>query len=409
MFTENHELNMNILADLSNAFISTYKINPYQPGILSGLTFALKDNIDAANEVTGYGSPFWAETQSKPVVNAICLDQLLSSGATCLGKTYSDELAYSLIGINSFYGTPLNPKAPDRVPGGSSSGSASAVASELADFALGTDTGGSIRIPANNCGIWGYRPSHGLISVAGVKSLAPSFDTVGVLAKSGETLEKVMKVLIAADEQEYSNPVSLYFLDDIFEQCDNQILEAILPTLDQLVHHNNVEHMKLSHIMKQVNCEWLFQQAGLLLSAEIWNTFGAWVVHDNPTLSLGVASNFENYAKNVKRVDIQRSIFETKCFSQKLNKFLEKKTILCFPTALDLAPKLDQATDEFLSKMNYYPRTMAVTAISSLSRLPEITIPVAEVAGATVGLSFVTSYGQDMRLINFCNRLTNQN
>ena len=94
---------------------------------------------------------------------------------------------------NTFYGTPLNPKAPDRVPGGSSSGSASAVASQLVDFSIGTDTAGSVRVPASNCGIWGYRPSHGIISPTGVLALAPSFDTVGIFSRSGEILEKVRK------------------------------------------------------------------------------------------------------------------------------------------------------------------------------------------------------------------------
>lgn len=405
MSTEDQELSRNKFSDSLNTFICTNKITPYRPGLLSGLTFAIKDNIDVANEITGYGNPFWLETHSQAVVNAVCIDQLLSEGATCLGKTHSDELAYSLIGINSFYGTPLNPKAPDRVPGGSSSGSASAVASGLVGFALGTDTGGSIRIPANNCGIWGYRPSHGLISVAGVKTLAPSFDTVGVLAHTGDILEKIMKVLIPEEEQDSSNSLSVYFLEDIFEQCDKKILETMLPILDEIFRNIEVGQVRLSNIMEGVNCEWLFQHSGFLLSAEIWNTFGAWVEHINPTLSSGVAANFESYAKAIDRAAIQNNLFETKCFSQKLNKFLGKRNILCFPTALDLAPKLEHATEEFLTKNNYYPRTMAVTAISTLSRTPEITIPITQVAGVPVGLSFIASYGEDMRLVNFCNKL----
>lgn len=161
----------------------------------------------------------------------------------------------------------------------------------------------------------------------------------------------------------------------------------------------------MTYIVEDVNCEWLFQRAGFLLSTEIWNTFGAWVEHVNPKLSLGVASNFDSYAKSVNRIEIQNNLFQVKCFSQKLNKFLGKEIILCFLTALDLAPKLDQATPECLSKKNYYPRNMAVTAISSLSGIPEVTIPFACVAGVPVGLSFLASYGQDMTLINFCNSL----
>src|SRR4029077_5312214 len=98
--------------------------------------------------------------------HAVCMEQLLAAGARCEGKTVSDELAFSLIGENHFYGTPLNPRTPGRVPGGSSGGSASAVACGLVDFAVGTDTGGSVRVPSSNCGIWGFRPSHGFVSVA---------------------------------------------------------------------------------------------------------------------------------------------------------------------------------------------------------------------------------------------------
>src|SRR5262249_11646349 len=143
-------------------------------------------------------NPTWRDEHPPAAINAVCVDQLLQSGARCLGKTVTDELAFSLLGENFFYGTPLNPKAPDRCPGGSSSGSASAVASGFFDFALGTDTGGSVRVPASNCGIWGMRPSHGAVSVAGVNPFAPTFDTVGVLAKSLNVLTKVVLQLVGS-------------------------------------------------------------------------------------------------------------------------------------------------------------------------------------------------------------------
>ena len=406
MSIDNKSANMHNLFNSSSAFISTNITNAYHSGELSGLTFATKDNIDVASEITGYGSPSWAATHPKPVVHAFCVDQLLSAGATCLGKTHTDELAYSLIGINPFYGTPLNPKAPNRVPGGSSSGSASAVANGLVDFAIGTDTGGSVRVPASNCGIWGYRPSHGLISVAGVAALAPSFDTVGVLANTGEVLERVMRVLLAEDKMNHSVAASICFLDDIFQVCDSQIVKLITSVVTEISDHFKTEHLNLSMITdKHINCEWLFAKAGLLLSTEIWNTFGAWVESSNPKLSLEVENNFKNFAKPANRKDIQDSLYKTKSFSKQLNEYLYKGNILCFPTTLDLAPRLDQITDEFLSEGNYYPRAMGVTAISGLSHTPEITIPIANPEGVSMGLSFIAGYGQDMMLINFCNDL----
>ena len=180
----------------SGAFVQEFTLEPKGSGLLTGLRFAVKDLIDLKGYVTSCGNPSWRDTHPVAAANAVCVDQLLFAGAECAGKTVTDELAFGLSGENHFFGTPLNPRAPNRVPGGSSSGSASAVACGLVDFALGTDTGGSVRVPASNCGIFGMRPSSGVISVAGVNPLAPTFDTVGAMASSYETLAKAMSVLL---------------------------------------------------------------------------------------------------------------------------------------------------------------------------------------------------------------------
>src|SRR5215468_4628901 len=200
LLTLRHSQRMNsstITVAQSNAFVTTFDLSPTGSGSLNGLRFAVKDTIDVAGFKTGCGNPTWRDSHPAAVVHAICVEQLLRAGARCVGKAICDELAFSLLGENHFFGTPLNARAPDRVPGGSSSGSASAVACGLVDFALGTDTGGSTRVPANNCGIWGFRPSHGFVSVAGVNPLAPSFDTVGVLARNADVLAKVGLGLLA--------------------------------------------------------------------------------------------------------------------------------------------------------------------------------------------------------------------
>src|SRR6478609_9918870 len=200
-----------------NAFVTTFNLSSTGSGPLDGLRFAVKDTIDIAGFKTGCGNPTWRDSHPAAVVNAVCVEQLLHAGARCIGKTISDELAFSLLGENHFYGTPLNAHAPDRVPGGSSSGSASAVACGLVDFALGTDTGGSIRVPASNCGIWGYRPSHDFVSVAGVNPLAPSFDTVGIFAKSADVLAKVALVLLAGAPLSASKPAKIYLIREAFD------------------------------------------------------------------------------------------------------------------------------------------------------------------------------------------------
>ena len=156
-----------ISAEESKAFVELFDLPPYGHGELNNLNFAVKDSIDIKDRMTGYGNPAWSRTRLPAAVNALCVDQLLTHGARCSGKTICDEMTFSLDGENVHYGTPLNPAAPERVPGGSSSGSASAVACGLVDFALGTDCGGSTRVPASNCGIFGMRPSYGAISTAG--------------------------------------------------------------------------------------------------------------------------------------------------------------------------------------------------------------------------------------------------
>src|SRR6478752_1674080 len=194
----------------SGAFIERFTLAPTKDGPLRGLRFAVKDLIDVAGHTTGCGNPTRLTTHPPASVSAVCVEQLLAAGAQCEGKTITDELAFSLLGENHHYGTPLNPAAPDRVPGGSSNGSASAVACGLVDFALGTDTGGSVRVPASNCGIWGFRPSHGFVSVAGVNPLAPSFDTVGVLAQNADVLAKVAFVLLSAAPVSPSKPGTIH-------------------------------------------------------------------------------------------------------------------------------------------------------------------------------------------------------
>src|SRR5947199_6802555 len=167
----------------SSAFLTTFELPPTGSGMLDGLCFAVKDLIDVAGWKTGCGNPTWRDSHPPAMAHAVCVEQLLRAGARCVGKTICDELAFSLLGENHFYGTPLNARAPDRVPGGSSSGSASAVAAGLCDTALGTDTGGSVRVPASFCGLYGIRPTHGRIDMSGVMPQAPRTGTTRWFAR----------------------------------------------------------------------------------------------------------------------------------------------------------------------------------------------------------------------------------
>src|SRR5256885_2590049 len=165
-------------------------------GPLTGLTFAAKDLFDVAGHPTGGGNPDWARQNPVPTRHAWAVQRLLDAGATLIGKTITDEVSLGILGENPFDGTPLNPKAPDRVPGGSSSGSASAVAQGLCDVALGTDTGGSVRVPASFCGLYGIRPTHGRLDLTGMMAQAPSSDTTGWFARDAKTFARVSEVLL---------------------------------------------------------------------------------------------------------------------------------------------------------------------------------------------------------------------
>jgi amidase len=168
-------------------------------GALAGLSFAAKDLFDVAGYPTGGGSPTVLALSGIKTRTAPTVQRLLDAGARFVGKTITDELAFSLNGLNAHFGSPVNGAAPTRISGGSSSGSASAVSNGLCDLALGTDTGGSVRAPASHCGLYGLRPTHGRISLHGALDLAPSFDTCGWFTRDAATFARVAQVLLGSD------------------------------------------------------------------------------------------------------------------------------------------------------------------------------------------------------------------
>src|ERR1700686_2148474 len=201
-------------------------------GRLLGCSFAVKDVFDLAGYRTGNGHPRWLETHPPAERTASAVERLLAAGAHLVGKTYCDEMTYSINGENVHYGTPVNPRAPGRIPGGSSSGSASAVSGGLVDFALGTDCGGSVRIPASYCGIYGIRTSHGLVPADGVVPLAKSFDTVGWFARTASLMQRVGRVLLPPAKPFL--PKRLVIATDAFAALDSEICAALAPAIETL-------------------------------------------------------------------------------------------------------------------------------------------------------------------------------
>ena len=385
----------------SNAFMATFEVPPTGSGPLDGLSFAVKDLIDVAGWKTGCGNPAWHDTHPTAVVHAVCVEQLLLAGARCVGKTVSDELAFSLLGQNHFYGTPLNFRAPDRVPGGSSSGSASAVACGLVDFALGTDTGGSIRVPASNCGIWGFRPSHGFISVAGVNPLAPTFDTVGLFSTSADVLARVAGVLLPDAPPLAGEPNAIYLIQEAFAQADPEVQQALRKPVRVLRDRfgGQVREASLRDIAgNEASLPTWGDTYCVLQWAEITSCLGAWIADAKPAFGPATAASFA-LTNQLDRRRISEAVARRERYFRRLHSFLGSHDLLCIPTTPTLAPSKGAVLPRTSSGSGYYPRTLAQTSLAGIGRLPQVSMPVGRSAGVPVGLSLLAGHGHDPFLL----------
>jgi amidase len=364
-------------------------------GPLDGLTFAVKDLVDVAGMRTGAGSPAWLATHDPAPANAPVVDCLLDSGARLVGKTQTDELAFSLNGENHHYGTPLNPACPERVPGGSSSGSASAVAQGLVDFAIGTDTAGSVRVPSAYCGLWGIRPSFGAVSMAGIVPLAPPFDTVGWMSADPMLLDRVGRVLLPEDSRAWS-PTRFVRSGDAFELADGetcQALEASLVDIAKLFGSGDT-----LNIAAEGDC--LAHLAGQFRAMQghaIWRTHGAWIEASRPEFGPGVGDRFR-WAATVSAAEADRARDYQVSFRTRLAELLGSDGLIVLPTAPGPAPYLATPPKELEPFRN---RLLTLTAIASFSGCPQVSLPVALCDGAPVGLSFIAPAGTDRVLLAF--------
>lgn len=406
MFTLRQSQQMNrsaITVAESNAFVTTFDLSPIDSGPLDGLSFAVKDTIDIAGFKTGCGNPTWSDSHPAAVVHALCVEQLLHAGARCVGKTISDELAFSLLGENHFYGTPLNAHAPDRVPGGSSSGSASAVACGLVDFALGTDTGGSTRVPASNCGIWGFRPSHDFISVAGVNPLAPSFDTVGILARDADLLAKVALVLLAAAPASPAKPVTIHLIREAFDLADGDVQQNLSEPLQRLreIFGGAVRESSLQELVGDDAGDSFATWAEsfcVIQWAEIESCLGSWIANARPEFGPETAASFQ-LMKQLDRGRIAEALQRREQYFQSLHEFLGPNDLLCIPTTPALAPRKGDPPRRSSSGSGYYPRTLSLTSVAGMGRLPQVSLPIAEAGGVPVGLSLLARHAHDSFLL----------
>jgi amidase len=360
-------------------------------GPLRGLTFAVKDVFDIAGHRTGNGNPVWLETHPPAARTASSVERLLAAGAQMVGKTHTDEMTYSLNGENVHYGTPTNPRAPGRIPGGSSSGSAVAVAGGLADFALGTDCGGSIRLPASYCGIFGIRPTHGLVPADGVVDLAASFDTVGWFARDAQTLRRVGEVLLPTTP---FAPKRLLIADDAFAFVGPEVSAALAAAVDRLkaalADHRHVR------VYASEPAAWsgIFR---VLQGSEIWRRHGDWIEAHNPSFGPGIAERFR-WARTIDPAEVERLRPQREAVARRMAELLGGDALLCLPTAPGIAPKLATPPDELEV---FRARAFGLLSIAGLARLPQVALPLATMGGCPLGLSLIGPSGCDRGLLDW--------
>ncbi|UCH75921.1 MAG: amidase [Rhodospirillales bacterium] len=369
-----------------------------QDALLSGLTFAVKDIIDVAGCRTGCGNPDWLRTHEPATESAPVVERLIEAGATMIGKTVTEEMAYSLIGENVHYGAPVNVNAPGRVAGGSSSGSAAAVAAGEAHFALGSDTGGSVRIPASFCGVYGLRPTHGRIPLEGIMPLGPSYDTIGWFARDPAVMSGVAHVLFD-DWREPEILTRLYVPEDIWAVADEAVQAAVAPVLDRLEELVGPQQGILigedSSIEPQLNAYIVLQ------GREAWQTHRDWIEAERPTFGPGVADRFRTIA-GFSDDEVARWADWRKEFSEWLRSVLNEGAVMALPTAPCIAPLVGQSQDELADVRK---RILLMTGVAGHAGLPQISIPLATVDGCPVGFSIIGRLGGDEVLLDLARRI----
>lgn len=366
-------------------------------GPLAGLNFAAKDLFDVAGHPTGAGNPSWLATHPVPAEHSAVVAQLLAAGATLMGKVLTDELAYSLHGDNTHYGTPINSRYPERVTGGSSSGSAAAVTAGLVDFALGTDTGGSTRVPASYCGIWGLRSTHGLVSTRGLVPLHPSFDTATWLAADGEVFERVGRVLLP---DSLYTPRRLLLPLDAWELADEIFTTPLQRARDILAHQLSCvpEGLRIAGDAGLAAWRQTYVTAGAF---EGWQVHGDWITQTQPVFAPAIASRW----KAASQVTAEASAAARAAQAQiraHVHGLLGTDGLLLLPSAASLAPRRDAAPADVDAVRL---RTMAITCIAGLCGLPQISLPVRTDSGDMLGISLLGPAGSDLALIQLARSL----
>jgi len=367
-------------------------------GPLAGLTVAVKDMYDIAGTTTGGGNPDWLAAHAPATSHAPAVARLLAAGATIIGKTICDEFFFSVTGANAHYGTPPNVRAPGRLPGGSSSGSAAATAAGVCDIALGSDTGGSVRAPASFCGLYGIRPTHGRVDLTGAMAMAESFDVAGWFAASPGVFRKVGRVLLD-DARVDAAVAAMVVLDDAFEQADDAVAVMIRSALGAMA--DELPKPSSARIAPDGLDAW-FDCFRIIQARETWQVYGSFIEAKRPRLGPGIKERME-FAATVSQRDAEIARAHRARLRDVIRDVARPGTILVLPTVPSIAPRVDASADE----LNVFrPRVMRMTCIAGLGGLPQVTLPVGTVSGCPAGLSVIGWAGGDEVLLDLAVRLS---
>lgn len=375
-------------------------------GPLSGLSYGLKDIYDIAGIPTAFGSPAWLKSHSIPKSTAAFIETLSNAGANLLGKTHTDELTYSILGINAHYGTPINSCSPLRVPGGSSSGSAAAVAAGLVDFAIGSDTGGSVRAPASFCGTYGIRTTHGRISLTHARSLAKSFDALGWFAKDPHVLLKVGEILLNEKASTLHKKPKYFLLKEAFQLAPEPIASILKKEVLALLPKQAIKEISIT---PEALSQWA-ESFRIVQASEIWEEHGQWSEQHLHEFGPGIKERFE-IAKSLD----SNVITEAKAEKIRIEKYLKQllsnlsdentEAILVLPSTGCIAPLLTSTSAELEQVRK---QLFQLLCIAGLGGLPQVNIPICQYENAPLGLSFIANSQQDLFLLHIIERLSIQ-
>jgi Asp-tRNA(Asn)/Glu-tRNA(Gln) amidotransferase A subunit family amidase len=367
-----------------------------QDGPLDGVRIAVKDLFAVAGHRIGAGNPAWLAEAPVEEAHAGAVRLLLDAGAEITGIAHTDELAFSLAGTNAHYGTPANPAAPGRIPGGSSSGPASAVAHGWADLGLATDTAGSIRVPASYCGLYGWRPTHGTVPTDGLLALAPSFDTAGLLASDPALLRTAARVLLRSREAPAVR--RLVVEDRLTALAEPELRASFTAACRALSLRTGLPPAEEVSVVGRLD-DWL-AAFRTVQAVQAWRGHGAWIERHPGALAPEVEARFAagRDTPPQRLAEAEATLAEARAH---LDAALPPGRALLLPATSSTAPPSDAAPRQVEAVR---AATLRLTCLASLAGLPAVVLPRLRVRGLPAGLCLIGARGTDRALLDLAVR-----